>query len=71
MKTLVELRRKAGYPLKSVLMSNNDDVSARDDMWLRSNLESLEYFEPSEDEEDLDDDEDDDWGENESQSESG
>jgi hypothetical protein len=59
MKQFVDARRAAGFPLSKVLMSEDDDVDAKDELWLRHHLDTLEFFEPSDSEEDveLDDDE--------------
>jgi len=59
LKTLVEIRKAAGCPLKRLFMCEEDELSHRDEKWLKGNLESLEFFEAS-DEEDVDMDMDDD-----------
>lgn len=54
MKKFVEARRAAGVPLKKVLMCDRDEISAKQEKWLKDNLESLEFFEPSDSEEEID-----------------
>lgn len=48
---LVEARKAAGHPLKKVFMCTEDDITSSDEKWLRKNLESLEYFDASDDSE--------------------
>lgn len=64
MRQLVEERKKAGVPLKRVFMSEDDDVNINEEVWFRSQLETFELFEPSDDEEGTVIIEDDDMDEN-------
>ncbi|TFK74785.1 hypothetical protein BDN72DRAFT_832871 [Pluteus cervinus] len=61
MKSFVEFRKKAGVPLKAVFMGQDDEVSDKEEAWLMNNLESLQYFMPSDDEEVIDDDDVEEW----------
>ncbi|KAH8825297.1 hypothetical protein DL96DRAFT_1612707 [Flagelloscypha sp. PMI_526] len=57
LKAFVTARMEAGLPLKKVSMSEFDDLEETDEQWLKSNLDELDFFVPSEYEED-DEDED-------------
>ncbi|KII85661.1 hypothetical protein PLICRDRAFT_324778 [Plicaturopsis crispa FD-325 SS-3] len=52
---LVEVRKAAGIPIKRVMMSEDDDLSERDEEWFNEALESFETFSPSDEEDDDDD----------------
>ncbi|KAJ6559236.1 hypothetical protein DFH09DRAFT_523809 [Mycena vulgaris] len=54
---LVAARKAAGAPLSKVLVSDRDYVDDRDEKWLRANLETFNFFEPSDSEEDVVDEE--------------
>lgn len=45
MRGFVEIRKKAGVPVKRVYMNEDDDVDAGDEHWFRSHLEEFELFE--------------------------
>ncbi|KDQ62425.1 hypothetical protein JAAARDRAFT_30333 [Jaapia argillacea MUCL 33604] len=53
MKAFVEVRKRAGVPLKTVFMNQDDDVEEAEEAFFREQLESFEFFEGSEDELDL------------------
>ncbi|KAF9468599.1 hypothetical protein BDZ94DRAFT_1183403 [Collybia nuda] len=53
MRQFVEIRRAAGFPVKKVFMSEEDQIDEKEEKWLRANLDSLEFFEPSDSEEEL------------------
>ncbi|TRM61059.1 hypothetical protein BD626DRAFT_538342 [Schizophyllum amplum] len=57
MKNLVQARRAAGVPLKHVSFSDDDDVDILDETWLRENVETLDFYEPSDDDSEYTDDE--------------
>ena len=57
---LVEEREMRGHPLKKLSMDEEDEVENEDLEWLEAHLESLEFFEGSEDEDDYDEDDMDD-----------
>lgn len=57
MKDFVEARKAAGFPIKTVAMSESDKVREKDEKWLRRNVQSFEYFESS----DTDDDPSEGW----------
>jgi len=69
MKKLIEMRKAAGMPIRRVFMSRQDAVGECEENWLKDNVETFEFFEPSDmedtdvsemEEEDDDDDDDDD-----------
>lgn len=64
MKSFVEMRKKAKAPIKSIYMTKHDIISEKEEKWLKNNVETFDYFLPSEEEfeDDLDlvDDDDDD-----------
>ncbi|KAF9013503.1 hypothetical protein BDQ17DRAFT_1343546 [Cyathus striatus] len=47
LKLLVEKRKELGHPLKKMCIPEEAEMEEEDEEWLRQNLESLEYFEPS------------------------
>ncbi|KAI0712176.1 hypothetical protein C8Q76DRAFT_651469, partial [Earliella scabrosa] len=51
MRELVEVRAKAGAPVKTVLMNQDDDVEDEDEVWLAQHLDRFEFFEGSDEEE--------------------
>jgi len=55
LKALVTKRRELGVPLKSLYISEHDEVSKKDEKWLRANLEEVQFFEPSDSEDEYDD----------------
>ncbi|PPQ85155.1 hypothetical protein CVT25_004162 [Psilocybe cyanescens] len=57
LKKLVIARRDLGVPLKSVVISENDPVTKKEEKWLRANVEELDFFVPSDSEDEIDDDE--------------
>lgn len=59
MKAFVAARKAAGFPIKRVLMSEEDDVDAQQEDWIRKNVEEFNFFEPSDSEEYVDEDEED------------
>ena len=52
MKELVVARKAAGFPIRSILMGEDDVVTNTTDKWLRANVQSFGYFEPSDEETD-------------------
>ncbi|KAG6856529.1 hypothetical protein H0H87_003454 [Tephrocybe sp. NHM501043] len=59
MRTFVESRKVAGAPLRRVMMSEDDEIDEKDVIWLRSQVEELEFFEPSDSEEEFDSEDED------------
>ncbi|CCA66830.1 hypothetical protein PIIN_00592 [Serendipita indica DSM 11827] len=57
MRSFVEGRKSAGYPLKELYYSDESSIKKSDRTWLRANLEVFEEFEDTDDE-DEDEDED-------------
>ncbi|KAH9480372.1 hypothetical protein JR316_0006970 [Psilocybe cubensis] len=57
LKNLVIARRDRGVPLTSVIISEQDSVSKKQEKWLRANVKEVEFFVPSDSEEEIDDDE--------------
>ncbi|KAJ7459812.1 hypothetical protein FB451DRAFT_1045583 [Mycena latifolia] len=57
---LVAARKAAGAPLTTVMVSDKDFVDPKDEKWLRANLDTFSFFEPSDSEEEMVVDEDDD-----------
>ncbi|KAJ7212156.1 hypothetical protein GGX14DRAFT_447706 [Mycena pura] len=60
LRRLVSIRKTAGMPLSTVSVGNRDFVSPKDEKWLRANLDTFDFFEPSDSEEEMvevDDDE--------------
>ncbi|KAF8908889.1 hypothetical protein CPB84DRAFT_1724676 [Gymnopilus junonius] len=55
LRILVTKRRELGAPLKSLYISQFDEISKKDEKWLRANLEEVQFFEPSDSEEEYDD----------------
>ncbi|KAJ7069832.1 hypothetical protein C8F01DRAFT_1048776 [Mycena amicta] len=53
LRKLVIARRNMGVALKQVFICRRDFVSPKDDKWLRENVETFEYYEPSESEDEL------------------
>ncbi|KAL1748014.1 hypothetical protein HDZ31DRAFT_30665 [Schizophyllum fasciatum] len=53
MKAMVQARQAAGAPLKHLSFSDDDDVDLLDEKWLREHVETLDFYEPSDDESDL------------------
>lgn len=51
MRELVERRSRAGAPLKTVLMNQDDEVGSEDEDWLAGHLDRFEFFEGSDEEE--------------------
>ncbi|KAL0961050.1 hypothetical protein HGRIS_006039 [Hohenbuehelia grisea] len=63
MREMVLARKAGGVPLKRVMISKADEVSPKEEEWLRENLElGLEYYSASEEDSDFDDELDDDLG---------
>ena len=58
MKELVAARKAAGFPIRSILMGEDDVVTNSTEKWLRANVQSFGYFEPSDEETDDEDDDD-------------
>ncbi|KAJ7254415.1 hypothetical protein B0H12DRAFT_1115480 [Mycena haematopus] len=52
LKELVTARKAAGAPFNEVFLGRLDDVSKKDEKWLRENIEQFNFFDPSDDEED-------------------
>ena len=59
-KKLILARRKLGVPLKRVSMSQIDPLSAKEERWIRANVEEFDFFVPSDSEEESETDEDED-----------
>ena len=57
-KKLVLARRKLGVPLKRVSMSQLDPVSAKEERWIKANVEQFDFFVPSDSEEESETDTD-------------
>ncbi|KAJ7670271.1 hypothetical protein B0H17DRAFT_1209491 [Mycena rosella] len=55
---LVAARKAAGAALQKVLVSDRDFVDPKDEKWLRANLDTFSFFEPSDSEDDAMNDED-------------
>ena len=58
MRIFVDGRERAGFPVKRVFMSEDDDVDINDEVWLRDRLETFELYEPSDEETDVEMDDD-------------
>lgn len=64
MRSFVEGRKSAGYPLKELYYSDESSIKKSDRTWLRANLEVFEEFEDTDDEdEEVEDEEEDEEGE--------
>ncbi|KAJ6584921.1 hypothetical protein B0H19DRAFT_1107195 [Mycena capillaripes] len=50
---LVAARKAAGVPLNQVFIGNLDFVNNKDEAWLRANVETFDFFEPSDSEEEV------------------
>ncbi|KAL1679144.1 hypothetical protein EV122DRAFT_264033 [Schizophyllum commune] len=57
MKAMVQARQAAGAPLKHISFSDDDDVDILDENWLREHVETLDFYEPSDDDSEYDDEE--------------
>lgn len=53
MRNFVEARRAAGAPIKKVFMSEEDQISERDEEWLTKHTETFKFFEPSDSEDEV------------------
>lgn len=53
MREFVEVRAKAGVPVKRVFMSEKDDVDLSSERWLKDHVKEFEYFDPSDSEEEV------------------
>ncbi|KAJ7044072.1 hypothetical protein C8F04DRAFT_991258 [Mycena alexandri] len=51
LRKLVATRKTAGAPLQQVFIGNRDFVDPKDERWLRANVETLDFFDPSDDSE--------------------
>jgi len=54
MRAFIEARRAAGVPIKRVMISEADVVEEKDEKWLRTHVEEVDFFEPSDSEEYVD-----------------
>ncbi|KAJ7645406.1 hypothetical protein DFH06DRAFT_998357 [Mycena polygramma] len=52
-RALVAARKAAGAPLTHVYIGNLDFVSNKDESWLRANVDTFDFFEPSDSEEEV------------------
>ena len=57
LRQIVDARIDAGLPLKKLFIDFGTGVDKEDDIWLRENVEEVEYFEDSEEDDFSDDDE--------------
>ncbi|KAF5382487.1 hypothetical protein D9615_002994 [Tricholomella constricta] len=53
MRLFVEARKAAGFPIKRLMLSEEDDVEEKDEKWLRAHVEQFDFFEPSDSEEEM------------------
>ncbi|KAF5360858.1 hypothetical protein D9756_004734 [Leucocoprinus leucothites] len=50
MREFVEARKKAGVPLKKVMMSERDEIDISSEKWLKQNVKEFDLFDPSDSE---------------------
>jgi len=43
LKKLIISRREAGVPLKKMVLNENDDISKADELWIRQNVQDLQF----------------------------
>ncbi|KAJ7784610.1 hypothetical protein B0H16DRAFT_304076 [Mycena metata] len=51
LRELVATRKTAGAPLQQVFIGSRDFVDAKDERWLRANVDTVDFFDPSDDSE--------------------
>ena len=56
LRQIVDVRIKAGLPLKRLCIDFGTEIDQDDDIWLRENVEGVEYFEDSDEDDFTDDD---------------
>ncbi|KAJ3554844.1 hypothetical protein NP233_g12339 [Leucocoprinus birnbaumii] len=55
MREFVDARKKAGAPVKKVMMSERDEIDISSEKWLKQNVKEFDLFDPSDSEEEFGD----------------